>query len=94
MEGISKKSAATSNQFRIIGTETREYTLNSYLFKEAKYGFVTWDDIDERTFLSFWDYVYIRTGGWSGSFSCIVPCRNEPFFCAFVLDTNVNVLYW
>lgn len=27
-------------------------------FKEAKDGFVTWDDIDERTFLSFWLYVY------------------------------------
>ncbi|KAL5903066.1 hypothetical protein ACKVV7_011374 [Pyricularia oryzae] len=74
MEGISKKSAATSNQFRfLIGPEKQEYNIHSYLvaeqsaalrttvhgeFKEAKDGFVTWDDIDERTFLSFWDYVY------------------------------------
>lgn len=74
MEGISKKSAATSNQFRFfIGPEKREYTIHSHLvaeqsaalrtmvhgeFKEAKDGFVTWDDIDERTFLSFWHHVY------------------------------------
>ncbi|TLS20372.1 uncharacterized protein PpBr36_11356 [Pyricularia pennisetigena] len=62
MEGISKKSP-----------EKQEYNIHSHLvseqsatlrttvhgeFKEAKDGFVTWDDIDERTFLSFWDYVY------------------------------------
>ncbi|TLS20763.1 uncharacterized protein PpBr36_11026 [Pyricularia pennisetigena] len=74
MEGISKKSAATSNQFRfLIGPEKREYTIHSHIvaeqsaalettvhgeFREANDGFVTWDDIDERTFLSFWHHAY------------------------------------
>ncbi|KAL5903135.1 hypothetical protein ACKVV7_011442 [Pyricularia oryzae] len=73
MEGMSKKIAATSYQFRfLIGPDKREYTIHSYIvaqqsaalsttvygeFKEAKDGFVTWDDTDESTFLSFWHYV-------------------------------------
>lgn len=65
---------ATSNLFRfLIGPDKQEFTIHSALvahqspvlkalvygrFKEAMDCSVEWDEIDERTFVSFWQYVY------------------------------------
>ena len=65
---------ATSNLFRfLVGPDKQEFTIHSALvahqspvlkalvygrFKEAMDCSVEWDEIDERTFISFWQYVY------------------------------------
>lgn len=67
-------SIATSKLFRfLVGPEKEEFTIHSALvahqspeldtlvygkFKESADGAVDWDDIDETTFISFWQYVY------------------------------------
>ncbi|KAK4156968.1 hypothetical protein C8A00DRAFT_40656 [Chaetomidium leptoderma] len=74
MEGISMKKVAVSNPFRFfVGPDKREFTIHSALvahqspalealvygkFKEATDCSVEWDEIDEKTFVSFWQYVY------------------------------------
>ncbi|RGP81429.1 btb poz fold [Fusarium longipes] len=74
MERISKKAVATSKPFKfLIGTDKTEYTIHSALvaqlspvlsalvngsFRESSESSVTWDDIDEITFNSFWQFVY------------------------------------
>ncbi|KAI6438370.1 hypothetical protein MCOR17_011960, partial [Pyricularia oryzae] len=74
METISKKSVATSAPFRfIVGPERQNFTIHSYLiseqspvlkalveggFKEATERSVEWDDVNEQTFVSFWQFVY------------------------------------
>ncbi|SPO06557.1 uncharacterized protein DNG_09247 [Cephalotrichum gorgonifer] len=74
MEGISKKTVATSPLLRfLVGLEQQEFTIHSALLahqspalgilvndrlKEAADGTVLWDDVDEHTFTSFWQYAY------------------------------------
>ncbi|KAJ3453996.1 hypothetical protein MRS44_018628 [Fusarium solani] len=74
MERISKKIVATSRPFRfLVGPHAQEFTIHSALiahhspalsalvnggFKESNDFCVEWDDIDETTFTSFWQFVY------------------------------------
>ncbi|MBE3041962.1 BTB/POZ domain-containing protein [Candidatus Bathyarchaeota archaeon] len=67
-------SAAASEHFTfVVGTSKRKFSIHSAIvahqsralstlvngdFKEAVYRCVEWDDIDEHTFHSFWQYAY------------------------------------
>ncbi|KAF4963042.1 hypothetical protein FSARC_8915 [Fusarium sarcochroum] len=74
MNRVSKKTIATSKPFTfIVGPDQTEYTIHSKLvqhqspalaalvnggFKESSEFCVKWDDVDEMTFNSFWQFVY------------------------------------
>ncbi|KAG8664907.1 uncharacterized protein FPOAC1_012884 [Fusarium poae] len=74
MERVSKKAVATSKPFTfLIGAGKTEYTIHSALvaqlspvlsalvngsFRESSECSVTWDDVDEIAFNSFWQFVY------------------------------------
>ncbi|KAJ4251523.1 hypothetical protein NW762_011510 [Fusarium torreyae] len=74
MNRVSKKTIAASKPFMfIVGPDQTEYTIHSALvqhqspalaalvnsgFKESTELSVKWDDVDETTFSSFWQFVY------------------------------------
>ncbi|VUC20983.1 unnamed protein product [Clonostachys rosea] len=74
MNGIPKELVASSTQFRFsVGPDAKEYTIHSDLvalqspvlsvlvnggLSESISQSVNWDDIDEQSFLSFWEFVY------------------------------------
>ena len=74
IESLPGSSAAASEPFRfLVGPDKREFTMHTSVvahqsralsalvngdFKEAVDGAVEWDDIDELTFSSFWQFAY------------------------------------
>ncbi|CAH0058729.1 unnamed protein product [Clonostachys solani] len=74
MNGIPKELVASSGQFRFfVGPDAKEYTIHSDLvalqspvlsalvsggLSESISQSVKWDDIDEPSFLSFWEFAY------------------------------------
>ncbi|CAH0003108.1 unnamed protein product [Clonostachys byssicola] len=74
MNGIPKELVASSGQFRFfVGPDAKEYTIHSDLvalqspvlnalvgggLSESITQSVKWDDIDEPSFLSFWEFAY------------------------------------
>ncbi|CAH0017956.1 unnamed protein product [Clonostachys rhizophaga] len=74
MNGIPKELVASSGQFRFfVGPDAKEYTIHSDLvalqspvlsalvsggLSESITQSVKWDDIDEPSFLSFWEFSY------------------------------------
>ncbi|KAI9151504.1 hypothetical protein HJFPF1_08708 [Paramyrothecium foliicola] len=99
MQSPPKKAIASSDFFRVIVADNQSFTIHSALlahqsaplhtlvngnFEEATKGEVLWEDIDEMTFLSFWEYVY--TGNYTPSeslknytaFESTAPPEPEP----------------